>query len=390
MASDSTKFQGKYDIQSYMYPKDILGNEYGGNYVVFHINIQSESKFTNGGSFVNAIAGLNANSPNIGYGSALGGAMLAGAIGGAGVGLVAGGNAAFSHGKNIAANARAQDALTAASATSGLGGNPALTSAKKAASAAASALEESFGALKAIGLGSLIGGALGAGEVTAVRAMSGEFSAPVKRLDTTIILNMPLDLRIRYSADYGETEMPLSFRFAAASLPSFNHTDEQTSMGSMGSALTSKILADTKNGPALSKLSKLAPNPAKELLFKEVPFRVFYFTYRFAPRDTEEAANVLNIIQQFKFHMHPEFKDSSHFNYVYPSEFDVSYYTNGKENPNIHRHTSAVLFQMDVDYTPANSGFSTFDNGMPTQIEIQLYFKELVTLDKEKIEKGKY
>jgi hypothetical protein len=140
---------------------------------------------------------------------------------------------------------------------------------------------------------------------------------------------------------------------------------------------------------ALSKLSKLAPNPTTEMVFQSVETRTFSFNYRFAPRSEKEAENVLRIIEQFKFHMHPEFKDQTGFLYIYPSEFDIVYYSGGQENPNLHKHTSCVLINMVVNYTP-NSIFSTFDNGMPTQIELTLSFKELAKLDKQKIQEGKF
>jgi hypothetical protein len=135
----------------------------------------------------------------------------------------------------------------------------------------------------------------------------------------------------------------------------------------------------------ISKLTGLAPNPRKEQIFKHVNFRTFTFDYQFYPRDAQEAENVLNIIYQFKLHMHPEFKDANNFLYVYPSEFDIFYYNNGQENMNVNRHTSCVLTDMTVNYSP-NGQFTSFANGMPTQINVTLTFKELATLTKEKIQ----
>ena len=85
--------------------------------------------------------------------------------------------------------------------------------------------------------------------------------------------------------------------------------------------------------------------------------------------------------------MHPEFKDSGSFLYVYPSEFDITYFHNNKENLNIHRHTSCVLTELSVNYTP-NGQYATFENGMPTQINLQLTFKELGLITKERIQQG--
>ena len=137
----------------------------------------------------------------------------------------------------------------------------------------------------------------------------------------------------------------------------------------------------------ISRLTGLAPNPRKEQLFKNVNFRTFTFDYQFYPRDAAEARNVEKIIKEFKYHMHPEFKDANNFLYVYPSEFDIFYYKDTQENMHVNRHTSCVLTDMVVNYAP-NGQFTAFSDGTPTQINITLTFKELATLTKEKIADG--
>ena len=42
---------------------------------------------------------------------------------------------------------------------------------------------------------------------------------------------------------------------------------------------------------------------------------------------------------------------------------------------------------MSVNYTP-NGAFTTFDNGMPTQINVTMMFQELALLTKDKISEG--
>jgi hypothetical protein len=85
--------------------------------------------------------------------------------------------------------------------------------------------------------------------------------------------------------------------------------------------------------------------------------------------------------------MHPEYKDTNAFLYVYPSEFDIFYYHGSQENLNVHRHTSCVLTEMNVNYTPQGR-FNAFDDGTPAQINMVLTFKELAPLTKERIQDG--
>ena len=137
---------------------------------------------------------------------------------------------------------------------------------------------------------------------------------------------------------------------------------------------------------ALQVGTATAPNPFREQVFRNVQTREFVFEYTFLPQSANEAKNVRDIIKQFKFHMHPEISKDGLF-YVYPSTFDISYLFNGtKENPNLHKISTCVLENMEVDY--GGQGWHTFGDGMPTEINMRLKFRELEVMTKERIEKG--
>ena len=80
------------------------------------------------------------------------------------------------------------------------------------------------------------------------------------------------------------------------------------------------------------------------------------------------------------------FRSENSFLYLYPSEFDVHYYAKNGENYYLHQHMACVLTEMQVNYTP-NSIFTTFSNGMPTQVNVSLTFLEMLTPTKETIAK---
>lgn len=349
----------RYDKPAdYSYPIDVTTSKnYGGNFVVFHINVQSQSKLAQNESNIvaKAVTGLNSNFGNI---SATSVAVAQGTKG-----FFAGGTAGAVF-TELTGNSGGAGKLTTSGEFSGL---------TKIAAAAVSAAT------------------LKAGAVGLVDYASGGFSRPVKRLLTAIALYMPPQVSTTYGVNYSETEMPMSFlavQAIANAASGSNPVKDAMDVLKYGGA--AKLLS---NGGAVndaqSKLSKLASNPTTEMIFKSVDTRTFSFTYRFAPQTENEAQNVLDIIKAFKIHMHPEFKDATSFLYIYPSEFDIVYYSGGTENMNIHRHTSCVLTNMTVNYSP-NGVFSTFDNGMPTQIEVSLTFKELAKLDRDKIDTGKY
>ena len=256
-----------------------------------------------------------------------------------------------------------------------------------------------------------VGGAAIGGITTAAIAnniSSSKFSRPQKRLKAAIALHVPNQLAIRYGAGWSEDEtFALQALIGAGEVGLRALTESGEALVNGGGSMDSKrrvadaAIGQGKNlspiaasiglrgplGGALSALSGLSPNPMKEQIFKGIDFRSFTMEYQFAPRSQTESDNVNNIIRTFKYHMHPEFKDATNFLFLYPSEFDIEYYHNGEENLNIHRHTSCVLTEMNINYTPLGN-FSTFEGGRPTQINVSMSFKELTVLTKELIEQG--
>lgn len=123
--------------------------------------------------------------------------------------------------------------------------------------------------------------------------------------------------------------------------------------------------------------SKVA-NPFKEQLFKTMNFRSFDFNHIFAPRNKEELRQVLRIINEFEFYMHPE-KDKSQLFLKYPAEFEIEYRYRGNKNSFINQIQTCALTGMNVDYGSGGmmSGFKDM-GGAPSEIKLTLQFKELV------------
>jgi hypothetical protein len=338
----ASSMSDKYSVSMHSYPKDLISNtgEYGGNYAIFYINVQTDSKLAktaDESEFVNETTPRDR------------GDLIASNL---------------SQGKLLAANL-------------GLIGGGAILG-------------------KALGVGSATGPAAGLAAVgaAATAKVAATASRAQRRLKTAIALHVPNQLQIRYGMQWGEQDTGTLAMGAAAAgqgeevakalMGKSNNKDVGNLAGAIG---TNLALSKGPFAAANSAATGLAANPKKEQVFSGVDFRTFQVEYQFFPRSKEEAENVQRIIKQFKYHMHPEFKDANNFVYIYPSEFDIFYYQNGKENLNIHRHTSCVLTEMSINYTP-NGAFTTFDNGMPTQINVQMSFRELSLLTKDKIEDG--
>lgn len=353
----------QYDVSSYQYPSDLMGTEtvesrktdsnlalkYGGNYVVFYINVNNESKMLENPETANNLT----------------------------VGI----DPSERVKKALAGKEYTQEKVIAAQTIGGAIAGTAIGS-----------------ALDLGGAGGLAGAAIGGIGSAAIAGSTknSTFSRPQKRLKAAIALHVPNQLSIKYGANWSDEET-FGMQALISGGEAIGRALEEGGKDALSNLISSDkgvggIVANMalSKGPgagAMSAMTGLAPNPMKEQVFKGVDFRTFTMDYQFAPRDADEAKNVLDIIQAFKYHMHPEFKSGGNFLFLYPSEFDISYFHAGEENMNIHRHTSCVLTDMDINYTP-NGNFSTFKGGMPTQINVTLSFKELTILTKELIAQG--
>ena len=222
-----------------------------------------------------------------------------------------------------------------------------------------------------------------------------------KRISGAISLYMPETVNVQYNADWQSQSL----------------TDAAGSLGQYGSiaAATTTWMNDKKNKSAsgisgawaevAGKLAEgtgyvgqgatdfaifaagYALNPQLQVLFKGTDMRQFQFDFLFAPFNEAESKSVLSIIRQFKFHQAPEVVvDSVGRFFVPPSEFDIDFQYNGQTNKNIHKIGTCVLTSMNVDYAP--NGWSTFQDGSPTNIRMTLNFTETEIVTKQRVDGG--
>mgnify|MGYP001049267637 CR=1 FL=1 len=327
-----------YNLSQHTYPINLFDEQYGGNYVIFYINTSTESKLVSSGTAGMRDAPANRKRSDL-----------------VGKGITGTGAAAVSGAAGVAAGVGLGGALNVGSAP----GN------------------------------ALVGGALSAGASMAISG-GASLTQPQKRLDTAIALHMPNQLGIRYGVQYEEDNMAGFQMLSKGSevLTQALSGDVSSAGGTVQSiAANLAITAGLPGAAGTARGMGVAPNPKKEQVFKGVDFRSFQFQYQFFPRNKQEADNVLEIIHALKYHMHPEYKDGDGFLFIYPSEFDIVYYAGNSPNPHLHKHTSCVLRDMQVNYTPQGQ-FNAFKQGMPSQINVDMTFLELAILTKDDIAEG--
>lgn len=133
-------------------------------------------------------------------------------------------------------------------------------------------------------------------------------------------------------------------------------------------------------------------NPAIEILFSNTLQREFVFDFLFAPRNEKESIALKSIIKTLRFHAAPEINTSTGglgggLTWIPPADFDITFFNKGVENLNILRINTCVMTRSDVIYDPQGP-FSTFRNGHPVMVRLNLAFKELEPVHKQRVDQG--
>jgi hypothetical protein len=150
------------------------------------------------------------------------------------------------------------------------------------------------------------------------------------------------------------------------------------------SKLLGKLNVNISEDLAQAVIGK-AVNPNEELLYKGPGFRTFQFEFVFAPRNSADARTALDIIQAFKFHAAPELPGSDGGRYfVPPSDFDIEFYNGSQKMWQLGAIGRCVLESITVDYGAAGQ-FAAYPDGYPSNIRVQLQFKEIDIVTKRQI-----
>lgn len=363
--------QNAFSTKDLRYPINLGTNNFEGlHYVTFYINVQEKSKYN--------VQERTAVGPTINQNRDRDAAAGVGQLANQGVGFFG--------------------ELVSGSAFGAAGG--------EIAGSVGAALGGPAGAVGGAIAGGVLGGALGTAVVKSI-----DLSRKTKRIKTAVSMYMPDTINQQIIHEYGEISMTEALGMVGA-IGQGAQAVGASMEGYFNSAFGDGAKADLKGAGAgsLAELggtlaeksgvfgggikeailfsAGLALNPQVEILYQKTGHREFLFDFKMIARSEEEAKAIRNIIKEFKFHSAPELlPGSSGRFFIPPAEFDIKFFYNGKENLNIHKISSCVLVGMDVNYASAGQ-WTTFEDGMPVEIAMQLRFKELELIHKGRVEEG--
>ena len=363
----------EYDSNLYRYPED-LGEANKGHYMVFHINTQKKTDFA---------TSLSSDSPDI----------------------LNSPNRVTSGLANIADATTALKKFTSEVGLEAMEGLQLSSSVRDAVDNVRGVVGQGLDAV---------------GEIAKQVSLNG--ARTIRRTTDTIALYMPDTLNFGYDQSYDGASLTSPFFDALAvgkDIMGAGSSIVNLMMG--GNASVSNIMKAIPGNLtpfAVDYLSRLAPssvfgpnfprfavaslgvarNPLLEVIYTSPSLRKFQFDFLFYPRSESEASQAQNILETFTFHQAPEILPGSGGVFlVPPSEFDIKFYYNGKENPNIPKVSTCVLTNINVDYAP--SGFAAYEvpgvtiptrggTGMPVGIRMQLNFTETEIVTKNTLRPG--
>lgn len=134
------------------------------------------------------------------------------------------------------------------------------------------------------------------------------------------------------------------------------------------------------------------PNPYLTLLFQGVDFRSFQFDFKLYPHSEEEAQTIYDIITTFRASALPSGISAANSSgdspfLGYPNEFEIEYKFANKPNKWLNKFKRCVLTNIDVNYTSTGQ-WTTLRNGFPTEIDMNLTFKEIEILVQDDVLNG--
>lgn len=254
------------------------------------------------------------------------------------------------------------------------------------------------GTTRSTSAGTAVGTAAGlaAAGATAVFVNVNDMTRPDTSYRISDVINLHVDSPpvVRYGMNYANKDLGtlagiVGTGFGEGTLASLKGAGEAAAAALTAFAKLPGAFGATDVQATLSASAKTSLNPFKEVIFESVDFRSFAFKYRFFPKSRQESESIKAIIELFKFHMHPEMSASKLF-FIYPAEFQITYYFNNGTNNYFHKFAPCVLETMDVAY--GGEQFSSFADGSPTEINVSLVFRETEIITKKMLrdDKGGY
>lgn len=221
--------------------------------------------------------------------------------------------------------------------------------------------------------------------------------APTSEINTMIALYMPATVEVSYASAYEDQNVGIVGQQVdklgnegAGSIVEKENVNTLAKEAEIGA----KGLVGAK-GIQFAREGKIITD-RMELIFSGVAKREFSYSFKFLPKSLEEAKEIREIINRFKFHMLPELEGDpgTSRRFVTPDTFNIEYQWvggGGKHNSYLNKIATCVLKNMSVKYGGGRYSAHVDDgegSAPPVESEITLQFQELEIITKTLAKQG--
>ena len=165
----------------------------------------------------------------------------------------------------------------------------------------------------------------------------------------------------------------------------FGGIDESTKKAVMSSLAGMAVGKDPTK--MMSRATGQVLNPNMEVIFSGVNIRTFNFTFMFAPRNESEANQIKQIIRLFKKHSAAKSSSGNGLFIAAPDLFVLEYMKGGAAHPYLNVFKPMACTGVNMDYTGTQT-YSTYHDGTPTLMKMDIGFKELNPIYSEHYDSG--
>jgi len=154
-----------------------------------------------------------------------------------------------------------------------------------------------------------------------------------------------------------------------------------------GARLAKKLPGGTATAASLALQTGM--NPGTRLLFDQPAMRSFAFSFKLIPTSQQEAITIRNIVENFRYQLYPREIDVSEgipIGYEFPNIYRIEFAFDGG-TLQIPKIQYCYLKDVQAAYN-STSGGVFFEDGHPTEIDLNLTFLEYRALSKRDIEAG--
>lgn len=205
-------------------------------------------------------------------------------------------------------------------------------------------------------------------------------------------LYFPQNFNVGDRANYNTFNLSVEAEFLRDVLKNGSNADPSALFSIEGALMRSGLLGNNVRSNITLDTNRTA-DPSELMLFQRPEIRQFSFDFNMKPKNSEEAKEIINIVEFFRYELYPN-KIAEGRLYQIPNFFNIQF--GSHQQKRIHGlngliKKKCILQSMSTNYNPTNATFYKDNNGdlQFNEIQMTLSFKEISAITKDDLDIGR-